>query len=71
MLNDGQGDLDPASSAAGVPDDIEKCVVCHQPTDFRRTDPIASRFGYVDGTGQLCKRCAVRLDFVSALEDES
>jgi len=36
---------------------IEKCVSCNTDTQYKVSDNIHIRFGYIEGAGQLCKEC--------------
>ena len=35
----------------------EKCVICNEETPFNKNDHVDSRCYYVEGAGQLCKKC--------------
>jgi hypothetical protein len=35
----------------------EKCVICKSETPYDITTHIDERIGYVEGVGQLCRRC--------------
>ena len=35
----------------------EKCVICNQETLFDYDDHIETRYGYIEGVGQLCISC--------------
>jgi hypothetical protein len=35
----------------------DKCVMCNEETDHYVTDDISIRYGYVEGAGQLCRKC--------------
>lgn len=39
----------------------EKCVSCGYETDFNTTTDVNYRFHYVEGGGQLCKKCYNRV----------
>ena len=39
-------------------DNNETCKMCGARTNYSSQDPIESRYGYVEGTGQLCFRCS-------------
>jgi hypothetical protein len=39
-------------------DKNETCVMCGARTNYSDKDPIEYRYGYVEGTGQLCFRCS-------------
>ena len=39
-------------------DKNEICVMCGARTNYSSQDPIEYRYGYVEGTGQLCFRCS-------------
>lgn len=36
----------------------DKCVKCGEITPYKITDHIDTRYGYVEGGGQLCRKCA-------------
>jgi len=40
---------------------IEKCVSCDVDTIYRFNDNIYTRYGYIEGAGQLCKDCYERI----------
>ena len=35
----------------------DKCVICHEETEYAEMDHIDARNFYVEGTGQLCQTC--------------
>ena len=35
----------------------EKCLMCGNPTAYKKKDSIMQRVGYKEGAGQLCKNC--------------
>jgi len=37
--------------------DFEKCVVCNKLTNIRKETEIEDRDFYIEGAGQLCKKC--------------
>lgn len=37
--------------------EIERCVICVKPTEYRADTPIDKRECYVEGAGQLCRKC--------------
>jgi hypothetical protein len=39
----------------------DRCVLCGRFTTYKRNVPIANRAYYVEGAGQLCKRCYEKL----------
>lgn len=39
----------------------ENCVFCSKDTKVLRCTPVDLRFNYVDGSGQLCDECFVRI----------
>ena len=39
------------------PDSQERCVSCGRFTSYKRSTPISERKYYIEGAGQLCKRC--------------
>ena len=38
-------------------DNCECCVLCGAMTDILRSEHIDLRYGYVEGAGQLCRKC--------------
>jgi len=42
-------------------DNIEYCVSCGEPTQYKKSDPVDLRYDYVDGAGQLCHQCYTEL----------
>lgn len=36
---------------------IEVCVMCGEDTPYLRTENISKRNFYIEGAGQLCKKC--------------
>ena len=46
---------------ANDPGDIEHCVLCGKQTGYKRSDPIGLRQYYIEGAGQLCKKCFLTL----------
>ena len=38
--------------------DYDVCVSCGNQTSFKKTDHITFRYGYIEGAGQLCFKCA-------------
>jgi len=41
--------------------ELEKCVSCWEKTDIRKDAQIDLRGYYVEGAGQLCKDCYIRI----------
>ena len=39
----------------------DRCVVCGALTEYTRDTPISERFGYIEGVGQLCRKCFAEL----------
>jgi hypothetical protein len=37
--------------------ELEECVMCNEITDVKKTTHIDYRYFYVEGAGQLCKKC--------------
>ena len=35
----------------------ERCVICGKPTEYRKDVPIDKRECYIEGAGQLCRKC--------------
>lgn len=40
----------------------EKCIICNVETDVPRSMHVDFRINYIDGAGQLCRKCAVDLN---------
>ncbi len=40
---------------------MEYCVLCGKKTGVKRSEPIWNRLYYVEGAGQLCKKCFLRI----------
>ncbi len=40
---------------------IEKCVMCEGKTEYMDSVPINERNYYIEGAGQLCKKCYYNL----------
>ena len=40
----------------------ECCVICHQETDIFEDTPIELRDNYVEGVGQLCPECVLKME---------
>ncbi len=38
--------------------DIELCVLCWEPTNYKISDHIDKRSNYIDGMGQICSKCS-------------
>ena len=43
------------------PDEIERCVLCGKETGYMRSERIELRQYYIEGAGQLCKKCFMAL----------
>lgn len=39
----------------------ETCVICGATTPYKVTDNIGNRLWFIEGSGQLCKKCYNRL----------
>ena len=37
--------------------EIERCVICGKPTEYHADTSIDKRDYYVEGAGQLCRKC--------------
>jgi hypothetical protein len=35
----------------------DKCVLCGRETPYTRETSIDERYGYIEGSGQLCEQC--------------
>jgi len=38
------------------------CVQCRAKTHYLTTTPIQQRLGYIEGAGQLCQECIVKME---------
>ena len=41
--------------------DFDLCVCCGTETEYRKDTPIGERSGYINGVGQLCRKCYFEL----------
>jgi len=41
-------------------DEYEICIICHCETDIKKSTPVDQRKYYVQGFGQLCKKCYLK-----------
>ena len=41
--------------------EFEFCVLCGEKTQFLRSTSVDLRTDYIEGAGQLCRRCAAKL----------
>lgn len=55
IKNDGDGDKKDATT------EFEHCVLCGRETSVRKNTHINHRIAYVEGVGQLCCKCALKL----------
>ena len=46
------------AQAEDVSEEIELCVLCNQPTNYKISDHIDKRTDYIEGMGQICSRCS-------------
>ena len=44
-----------------VKNDYESCVLCNEQLTILKSVPIDKRIGYIEGVGQLCTSCLVKL----------
>ena len=44
-----------------VPGKQERCIICGQVTDMEKDWPVAMRKNYVEGAGQLCRKCYLEI----------
>lgn len=40
----------------------ERCIICHQETGISEDTPIELRNNYIEGVGQLCPECALKME---------
>ena len=50
-------------------DEYERCVLCNEVTDVKRRLPIDARKYYIDGIGQLCRQCFLKINEPDADEE--
>ena len=43
------------------------CVVCGAVTNYKKTDHIDTRTGYIEGSGQLCAKCSYTRTFIKGV----
>jgi len=36
---------------------IDRCIICNKKTPYKKSTSIFARLYYVEGIGQLCKKC--------------
>ncbi|WP_156133055.1 hypothetical protein [Beduini massiliensis] len=41
--------------------EYEVCVVCHKELDIKKETPISEREFYIEGAGQVCIDCYIKL----------
>ena len=51
--------------------EAERCVICGKPTDYSVDTPIDKRECYVEGAGQLCRKCYFEVYIKSGNEGTS
>ena len=39
-------------------EEFDVCVICGEPTKYKKTDNIVFRSGYIEGVGLLCFMCS-------------
>jgi hypothetical protein len=42
-------------------DEYERCVICNKLTDVKVSTPVENRPHYVEGIGQLCRKCFLEI----------
>ena len=47
--------------------EYDRCVICREPTDVLTSTPIDQRLYYVEGAGQLDKKCFNELHLASSI----
>lgn len=40
----------------------DKCVMCGKETEYSIDTPIDYRYNYIEGAGQICPECAIKLE---------
>ena len=46
------------AQAEDVSEELELCVLCNQPTNYKISDHIDKRRDYIEGMGQVCSKCS-------------
>ena len=49
------------NSSKDIPKD--RCVLCDEETNYYKNDSVQKRVGYVEGCGQLCNKCDLKLEY--------
>ncbi len=47
--------------AVFVDEPYEQCVMCKSQTEYSRSTPIGERQYYIEGAGQLCRKCYYKI----------
>ena len=50
--------------------EYEECIICHRKTTVEKDTDISLREHYIEGTGQLCRDCYLKLFDQRKSEDE-
>ena len=40
----------------------ERCVLCNEETHYKKNESVQKRDGYVEGCGQFCNKCDLKLE---------
>jgi|TARA_B110000914_G_C15418240_1_gene425261 DNA-directed RNA polymerase subunit RPC12/RpoP len=49
---------------SGADEEVELCINCGKETQYKQSDHIDNRMGYIEGSGQLCSRCNYNKIFI-------
>ena len=44
-------------------EEVELCVNCGKETQYKKSDHVDTRSGYIEGAGQLCSKCSYTKSF--------
>lgn len=50
---------------------FERCIRCGKETEYTTDTPVALRYCFVDGAGQLCRECYAKLNDRKAGDNEA
>ncbi len=48
-------------------EEVEVCVSCGADTQYKKSDHIDYRLGYIEGLGQLCAKCSYTRTFIKGM----
>lgn len=48
-------------NSGSTAEEKEPCVICWKCTQYKKSTPISQRENYIQGLGQVCKKCATEV----------